>query len=98
MMGYFSNMTEWEAWASSNCFRCGHWPKDEEAPGCPVEMAHNLFNYELCNADDHPGKVILDMLIPRDSRNCGNKRCAMFTARNGVTDRHLKDWEKNDAT
>lgn len=93
-MGYFSNATEWDGWAADNCFRCAHWPKDEDAPACPVEQAHMIYNYDLCNADDTPGKAILDMLIPRKKGNCYNERCAMFQHKNGVTDRHLKDWTK----
>lgn len=93
-MGYFSNATEWDCWATSNCFRCAHWPKDEEAPCCPVELAHMLFNYELCNADKEPGKAILDMLIPRKKDDCGNERCAMFHEKNGISDDLLRDWNK----
>ena len=96
-MGYFSNATEWEYWAGDNCFKCLHWPKTDEAPGCPVEMAHNLYNYELCNEEKHPGKVILDLLIPRRKGDTGNRKCAMFRPRNGVSDKHLKDWEKYKA-
>lgn len=94
-MGYFPNMTAWEYWAADNCMRCSHWPKDENAPGCPVEMAHMLYSYQLCNDADHPGKIILDMLIPTGKLE--NKRCAMFSPKHGVTDRHLKDWEKYKA-
>ncbi len=96
-MAYFSNMTEWEFWAADNCFRCHHWPTDDDGPGCPVELAHNLYNYDLCNEKEHPGKVILDMLIPQ-SKSGGAAKCAMFTAKNGVTDKHLRDWEKYKAT
>lgn len=97
-MGYFPNMTSWEFWASDNCVKCKHWPtKDEDAPGCPVEMAHMLYSYELCNNDEDPGKVILDLLIPINSDRTGNLKCAMFTHRNGVTDKHLRDWEKYKA-
>jgi hypothetical protein len=94
-MGYFPNMTSWEYWAADNCFRCSHWPKNEEAPGCPVEMAHALYSYEMCNAEDNPAKIILDMLIP-DGKTGPNK-CAMFSPRNGVSDKHLRDWEKYKA-
>jgi len=96
-MGYFSNATEWDFWASDNCFKCAHWPKGDDDPPCPVEMAHMLFNYELCNADDSPGKAILDMLIPRRKNGAGNNRCAMFKDRDGLTKRHLRDWAKYKA-
>ncbi len=96
-MGYFPNMTAWEYWAVDNCFKCAHWPKGEDAPGCPVEMAHMLYNYDLCNAEDHPGKHILDMLIPVSKDGLGCERCAMFKPRNGVSEKHLRDWEKYKA-
>ena len=73
-MAYFPNMTSWEMWAADNCFRCAHWPKHKTASPCPVEMAHNLYSYELCNDKEHPGKVILDMLIPPTKDGCG-ARC-----------------------
>lgn len=96
-MGYFPNMTAWEFWAADNCFRCVHWPKDDDAPGCPVEMAHTLYSYELCNEKDNPGKVILDMLIPVSKGGVGNDRCAMFQHKSAITDKHLRDWEKYKA-
>ena len=88
MMASFPNMISWECWAPDNCFRCSHWPKTEDAPACPVEMAHMLYSYELCNSKDDPGKIILDMLIPPDGIGAG--KCAMFSPRHGVTDKHLK--------
>lgn len=96
-MGYFPNMTSWEYWAVDNCNRCAHWPKDDDAPPCPVEMAHTLYAYDLCNETDHPGKDMLDMLIPISKDGCGNDKCAMFQSRDGVTDKHLKDWQKYKA-
>lgn len=96
-MGYFPNMTAWEIWATDNCFRCSHWPKDDDASACPVEMAHTLYSYELCNEEDHPGKRILDMLIPPAEGGLGCEKCAMFSARNGVTEKHLSDWAKYKA-
>lgn len=95
-MAYFPNATSWEYWAPDNCFRCSHWPKDDDAPPCPVETAHMLYNYEQCK-DTPEGKAIeaiLDMLIPRTKDDLGNEKCAMFSPKNGVTDRHLKDWAK----
>jgi hypothetical protein len=96
-MAYFPNMTSWEMWAADNCFRCAHWPKHKTASPCPVEMAHNLYSYELCNDKEHPGKVILDMLIPPTKDGCGAQKCAMFRPENGVSDKHLKDWAKYKA-
>ncbi len=72
-----------EAW----CSRCVHSDisGDREIgvdPPCPVWMAHTLFAYELCNAEEHPGKVILDLLIPRKPRQVTGmlpiNECAMF--------------------
>lgn len=94
-MGYFPNMTSWEIWAVDNCFKCAHWPKDEDGPYCPVAMAHELYSYELCN-DTGPGRVILDLLIP-EAKDGGCERCAMFKDRHGLTDKHLRDWEKYKA-
>lgn len=96
-MGYFPNATAWDFWATDNCAKCGHWPKGEDDAPCPVEMAHMLYSYELCNAEDHPGKIILDMLIPNAASGLGCKKCALFTPRNGVSEKHLRDWEKYKA-
>ena len=66
-------------------------------PACPVEMAHMLYNYDFCNDAEHPAKIILDMLIPQSKDGLGCQKCAMFQARNGVTEKHLRDWEKYKA-
>lgn len=94
-MAYFPNMTSWECWAPDNCFRCAHWPKDDDGPACPVELAHTLYSYELCNKKGEPGKDILDMLIPDGDHGPG--KCAMFKPLHGVTDKHLRDWDKYKA-
>ncbi len=72
-MGYFANGTEGDLFESENCNRCVH---ENAKNGCPVMMAHVLFSYDLCNKQDDPGKVILDMLIPRDGAY--NAKCAML--------------------
>ena len=78
-MGYFSNGTEGEIYEETFCRRCVHYGP-EEGPGCPVWFAHLLYAYELCNEDDHPGKAMLDMLIPRAEPGLnGNGRCTMFS-------------------
>ena len=89
-MGYFANGTEGAMFEEANCSRCVHSDisGDREIgahPPCPVWMAHMLFAYELCNEKEHPGKVILDMLIPNerpiasDGRPAGpHQDCAMF--------------------
>ena len=89
-MGYFSNMTEAEMWQVDNCNKCAHW-KD----GCPVDDAHMLFNYDLCNATDSPGKVILDLLIPR--KDGWNAKCAMFIRRTKQADYEARQLEKYNA-
>lgn len=49
----------------ANCVHSDHSGGREIGvdPPCPVMMAHSLYSYELCNEKEHPGKVILDMLI-----------------------------------
>lgn len=85
-MGYFSNGTEGAIFTERFCERCVNWRDldDNRGPGCPVWDAHLLYAYELCNEDENPGKVILDMLIqptegtaPDGHAYFGN-RCTMF--------------------
>lgn len=71
-MGYFSNGTEGDIFEANNCAKCAH----NVESGCPVMLAHLVYAYELCNEEKHPGKIILDMLIPR--KGAFNGRCAMF--------------------
>lgn len=95
-MGYFPNSTAWEYWAPNNCFKCAHWPRTDEAPPCPVEMAHMIYNYQQGDdGEDCPVRTILDWLIPR--KGIENDRCAMFKDRDGITEKHLRDWEKYKA-
>lgn len=88
-MGYFSNGTEGEMFEDQWCSRCVH--SDISAgreigvdPPCPVLFAHHLFAYDLCNEEEHPGKVILDLLIPpklvtaSDGLPLPVNECAMF--------------------
>lgn len=96
-MGYFSNATEGDAWESQNCAHCVHNKQDEDAGMCPVMLAHITFAYELCNETEHPGKVILDWLIPRRKGDTGNKQCAMLTRRHGLSDKQMKDWTRYKA-
>lgn len=35
----FSNGTEWECWASGNCFVCRRWDEDEAGKYCAFEFA-----------------------------------------------------------
>lgn len=71
-MGYFANGTEGDMYEEQHCSKCVH------VDGCPVWDMHLLFSYELCNETKHPGKVILDALIPLTKNGCGNEQCAMF--------------------
>lgn len=88
-MGYFSNGTEGAMFEEAWCSRCVHSDisGDREIgvdPPCPVWMAHTLFAYDLCNEKEHPGKVILDALIPlkmvtaSDGIDVQVNECAMF--------------------
>jgi hypothetical protein len=67
-MGYFPNGTEGMMFEEAWCANCVHSDisGDREIgvdPPCPVWLAHSLYAYELCNEKEHPGKVILDLLI-----------------------------------
>ena len=97
MMGYFPNATEGDAWEAQNCAHCVHNKPGEDDPLCPVMMAHLTFAYELCNEKDHPGKVILDWLIPIRKGGVGNRQCAMFIHKAPGANKALKDWAKYKA-
>jgi hypothetical protein len=74
-MGYFSNGSEGMDYEEQFCRRCIHYGP-EEGPGCPVWLAHLLFNYEECNRESN-AHTMLDMLIPRED-SVGNLECTMF--------------------
>ena len=71
-MGYFSNSTEGESYEAQYCVRCVHHNPDDG--GCPVFLAHLLYNYAECNKRNS----ILHMLIPINKEGTGNEQCAMF--------------------
>jgi hypothetical protein len=74
-MGYFSNGAEAEIYEEMYCRRCVHG--QDHDTGCPVFNLHFLYSYELCNEPmSNPGKVALQMLIPREG--IVNKQCTMF--------------------
>jgi len=77
MCAYFSNGTEGMDYEAQYCARCVHQPENPDDGGCPVLLAHMLYNYRDCNDTDS----ILHLLIPRkpDGRN---DQCAMFYERN----------------
>ena len=74
-MGQFSNGTEGMRFEEEFCSRCLHIGDEEH--GCPVVIAHLLYDYQLSQQPEHPGKIILDMLIPIDSEGW-NEACRMF--------------------
>lgn len=86
-MGYFSNGTEGDLYESRYCNRCVH---EDDEKGCPVMLAHILYAYELCNEEKHPGKVMLDLLIPRSKDGCGNEQCVMFHPKGSPDLAHAK--------
>jgi len=73
-MAYFPNGTSGLMFVESNCIDCVHWKDldDGRGEGCPVYDLHLLYSYELCNEQEHPGKVMLDTLITPDMT------CTMF--------------------
>lgn len=89
LMGYFANGTEGMIFEEAWCSRCAHSDTSGNReigvhPPCPVWMAHTLYAYQLCNAEDHPAKIILDMLIPTEIRKANDghgyrhNECALF--------------------
>mgnify|MGYP001262274657 CR=1 FL=1 len=97
-MGYFSNSCEGDAWEAQNCRFCVHAERDgDEYHMCPVMAAHMLYAYDLCNEKDHPGKIILDLLIPENKDGLGNGQCAMLARKGGITEQHIRDWQKYKA-
>lgn len=98
-MAYFPNGTSGMCYEEQYCAKCIHGPQGDEDPMCAVMLIHNLFNYDQCK-DTPEGKAvetILDLLIPRTKNDLGNEKCSLFKNRLGITDRHLKDWEKYKA-
>jgi hypothetical protein len=77
VMAYFPNGTAGDMFEEEYCNHCVHEGDYEKGESCPVMLAHILYAYELCNKKEHPGKVILDMLIPEDKRGFP-EQCAMF--------------------
>ena len=99
MMAHFPNGTSFDFFYEGMCEKCVHEPVDmEDHPedGCPIILAHELYSYDLCNNKEHPGKVILDLLIPM-REDCQADDCRLFHARDGVA---LNPWQMNldDAT
>lgn len=81
-MGKFSNSMEADKYEFEYCEKCMHYPS-----GCPVMVAHWRYAYELCNEKEHPGKAILDMLIPVDEIGLYNEKCSMFIAAQKETEK-----------
>jgi hypothetical protein len=80
-MAYFPNGTAGACYEGEYCCHCVHQRGEDGEGGCVVWLAHLLYSYELCNEKDHPGKVILDLLIPETKDGLGAEQCAMFHAR-----------------
>lgn len=87
-MAYFPNGTAGDMYEAKYCNRCVHEGR-VDGPGCPVMLAHVLFAYTLCNEKEHPGKVILDLLIPEDEDGYP-KQCAMFVESYEAIERDIK--------
>ena len=84
-MGYFSNGTEGMMYEEQYCSRCVH--QDAGHDGCPVWNMHLFYSYQLCNDKEHPGKVMLDMLIPPDKKHPSfNGQCTMFHEKSAAGD------------
>lgn len=77
-MGYFSNGSEGSHYENKYCSRCVHREGPDGQSGCAVMLSHILFAYKLCNETEDEGKQILDILIPRNDKDCFNAECAMF--------------------
>jgi hypothetical protein len=87
-MGYFSNGSEGMDYEETYCRRCIHYGP-EEGPGCPIWFAHLLHAYDLCNEDanENPGKQMLDMFIPINAETLENEQCTMFAEKAGLGSR-----------
>lgn len=60
-MAHFSNGTEGDIYQDRYCFRCEHWPEEDDR-NCPIWAAHQFYNGEQFKND--AVKSILSMLIP----------------------------------
>ena len=74
-MGYFSNGAEGDSYEEKYCSRCVHGDHEN---GCPVMIAHLLYNYDDCNKPES----ILHILIPCSANKPYNERCSMFINKN----------------
>lgn len=86
-MGYFSNGTEGMVYEAQWCDRCEHQDGPDGQSGCAVWLAHLLYSYKLCNAEDNP----LNVLIPRSEDRLSNEQCRMFLKKSPQLD--LPDME-----
>lgn len=89
-MAYFPNGTAGLSFEEFYCQHCLNKPVRED-DDCPIWSAHLLYSYELCNEKEHPGKVILDMLIEPEGPTCkmfiDKRKLPMMT----TTDRELQE-------
>jgi hypothetical protein len=81
-MGYFANSTDQMDYEEAFCHRCVNWNNQRL---CSVMSIHFMYSYQLCNEHDHPGKIMMDMLIPEIDEGDGpyNGECTMFCLRAG---------------
>jgi len=70
-MGYFPNGTEGMLYQERYCDRCVHCSEEH---GCPVMLAHELWNYEECNN----AQSVLHRMIPRTDDDLDNGQCFAF--------------------
>jgi len=96
-MGYFPNGTSGMCYEEEFCAKCLHSGAD--GVSCNVMLIHNLYNYQQCKETPEGKAVeaILDLLIPRTKDGLWNEKCSMFARKNGVTEKHLRDWAKYKA-
>ena len=71
-MGSFSNGSEGDQYEEQYCHKCVHWISSDI--GCPVWMAHELWNYDECNKPDS----ILHKMIPLTKDGLFNEQCTFF--------------------
>jgi len=80
-MAYFCNGIEGEIFEEKYCYECRHYNDDLNERACPVMEVHLIYNYDLCNKKDDPGKKNLDALIPMTPDGIYPDKCAMFIPR-----------------
>lgn len=75
----FSNGTDWECWASGNCFQCRYWDEDKAGALCAFECAASLHSVSPKLAALF-GWTHNEKYGPRDGWHAPD-RCAFFSPR-----------------